>query len=208
MREREIIISLRLPATPRKRWLVAAATALLGVGVLAYAAAPNTFSSGQVLSSAQLNANFASSGYLATLTDGPASVSSSTGATSPTTLPNWAALQWTPPGTPPVYKTYLLHVHVMGVYDSTIGNGVGTSQDVTAFTLLVGTTAFSAPDSRIFYYASDTGVRKDTSFDVVVPATAWSTSGPTSIALQWNSNAGTTVMVWDTLSHATIDIFG
>lgn len=58
MKEKEIVIRLRLPASLRKRWLIALAGALLCVGAVAYATLPYSFNTGDQLSSTKLNGNF------------------------------------------------------------------------------------------------------------------------------------------------------
>jgi hypothetical protein len=57
MREKEIIIRLRFPPAPRKRWLVGGVAALICVSASVYAAL-STFTAGQPLKAADLNANF------------------------------------------------------------------------------------------------------------------------------------------------------
>jgi hypothetical protein len=58
MREREIIIRFRLPRSPRARWLIGGATALLLTGALVYAAVPNMFNAGDPLSATKIMGNF------------------------------------------------------------------------------------------------------------------------------------------------------
>jgi microcystin-dependent protein len=58
MREHEIIIRFKLPRSSRTRWVLSSIAGLLIIGSVAYAAAPNTFSPGDPLSSSKLNANF------------------------------------------------------------------------------------------------------------------------------------------------------
>jgi hypothetical protein len=71
MIEKEYIFRLRLPRTPRARWLLAAALGALGLGAFAYAAVPHTFAAGEALSAAKLNENFgALDGRVATLERG------------------------------------------------------------------------------------------------------------------------------------------
>lgn len=64
MREREIVIRIKLPESPRKRWLLGGIVAILGLSAVAYAAFPTppypvpAFSSGSPLSSSM------ASGYI------------------------------------------------------------------------------------------------------------------------------------------------
>jgi hypothetical protein len=58
MIEREYVIRLRLPRSPRGRWLLLGALGVLALGALTYAAVPHTFTAGEPLSSAKLNENF------------------------------------------------------------------------------------------------------------------------------------------------------
>lgn len=58
MHEHEIIIRLKLPRSSRIHWVLSGIVGLLIVGGVVYAAAPNTFSPGDPLSSSKLNANF------------------------------------------------------------------------------------------------------------------------------------------------------
>lgn len=58
MREREIVLRLRLPRSPRTRWLLTAAAVLLFGSAIVYAAALKTFTAGQPLKAADLTANF------------------------------------------------------------------------------------------------------------------------------------------------------
>src|SRR5262245_1922479 len=58
MRMREIVIRLRLPASPRKRWLLAGIGAVVCSSAIVYATVPNVFTAGSPLSAAQVNANF------------------------------------------------------------------------------------------------------------------------------------------------------
>jgi hypothetical protein len=68
MKEREIVIRLRLPASVRKRWQIALAAALLCIGAVAYATLPYSFTTGDQLSSTKLNGNFSNlDGRLTTL---------------------------------------------------------------------------------------------------------------------------------------------
>lgn len=57
MRERELVVRLRLPASIRTRWLVVAAGALVCFSAIAYAAL-TTFASGQTLLASDLTNNF------------------------------------------------------------------------------------------------------------------------------------------------------
>jgi hypothetical protein len=59
MREMEIVIRLRLPQTPRKRWLLGGIAALVCASTLVYATVPNIFHSGDPVSSKYVNDNFA-----------------------------------------------------------------------------------------------------------------------------------------------------
>lgn len=70
MRERELVIRLRLPRWLRRRWSLAGAVAVVGFGAIVYAAVPNVFSSGEPLSSAKINANFDSLDGRVTATEG------------------------------------------------------------------------------------------------------------------------------------------
>jgi hypothetical protein len=58
MSEREIVIRLRIPAAPKKSWLVAGGLAIVCISALAYAASLTVFKSGDALSSAAINGNF------------------------------------------------------------------------------------------------------------------------------------------------------
>jgi hypothetical protein len=58
MLERELVIRLRLPRTPRARWTLAAIAAVLCGGAIVYATVPNSFKPGDPLSSTAVNANF------------------------------------------------------------------------------------------------------------------------------------------------------
>jgi hypothetical protein len=58
MIEREFVFRLRLPKTPRARWMGLAAVSVLAVAAVAYAAVPNVFNAGEPLSAAKLNQNF------------------------------------------------------------------------------------------------------------------------------------------------------
>jgi hypothetical protein len=58
MREREIVIRLRLPASPRWRWPLGAGAAVVLVGAVVYAAVPNVFKPGDSLSYQKMNDNF------------------------------------------------------------------------------------------------------------------------------------------------------
>jgi hypothetical protein len=60
MREREVTIHLRLPGSPRKRWLLGGIVASVGLGAIAYATVPNVFNAGDPLSATKVNANFTS----------------------------------------------------------------------------------------------------------------------------------------------------
>jgi hypothetical protein len=51
MRDREILIRLRLPHAPKKWWLAGAIVAVLCIGAVVYATVPNTFITGDPLSS-------------------------------------------------------------------------------------------------------------------------------------------------------------
>jgi hypothetical protein len=60
MREREIVVRIRLPRLPRKRWLYTGAAAVLLVAGVAYAAVtwPAAYSSGQLLSASDISDRF------------------------------------------------------------------------------------------------------------------------------------------------------
>ncbi len=58
MRQHEIVIRLRLPDSPQKRWLLAGIVTMVGVGAIAYAAVPNSFSPNTPISSKSVNDNF------------------------------------------------------------------------------------------------------------------------------------------------------
>jgi hypothetical protein len=58
VREREIFIRLRLPHIPSKWWLAGAIVAVLCIGAVVYATVPNTFNTGDSLSSKKINDNF------------------------------------------------------------------------------------------------------------------------------------------------------
>ena len=58
MRNQEIVIQLRLPAAPHRRWLLALCALLLAAGAIAYANVPNVFNQGDPLSASKMNANF------------------------------------------------------------------------------------------------------------------------------------------------------
>jgi hypothetical protein len=60
MREREIVIRLRLPSTRRGRWVLAGVVGGLLMGVVAYASVPITFTQHTLLQAADLNSNFTS----------------------------------------------------------------------------------------------------------------------------------------------------
>jgi hypothetical protein len=60
MREREIVIRLKFPGSPPKRWLVVAAGVVVCLGVVAYGALPHDFTNpaNQTLSSQKMMDNF------------------------------------------------------------------------------------------------------------------------------------------------------
>jgi hypothetical protein len=60
MRDKEIVIRLKIPATPRTRWLLTIGGAVLVAGAAAYAADVTTFNSGDRLSADTMNTNFKS----------------------------------------------------------------------------------------------------------------------------------------------------
>src|SRR5262245_66478265 len=53
---REIVI--RLPVSPRKRWLAAGIAAIVATSALVYATVPNQFAPADTLSASKMNANF------------------------------------------------------------------------------------------------------------------------------------------------------
>jgi hypothetical protein len=59
MSTKDVIIHLKLPRSPRRRWAVGIIAALLAAGAAGWAAAPEAFIAGEPLSAAKLNANFA-----------------------------------------------------------------------------------------------------------------------------------------------------
>src|SRR5439155_16818667 len=119
MREQEIVIRLRVPRWPRRRWLVGGAAAVMLTGAIAFAAVtwPSSHSAGTKLSGADLDA------YLNDLNTRVAAM---------TTLPTWTALTgkngWVSHGggdyTPSYSKTPNGIVHLRGLFASgTFANG-------------------------------------------------------------------------------------
>lgn len=73
MRDRELVVRIRLPQIVGKRWLVASGLGILGFSAIVYATVPNTFMAGDPLSSSKVNANFSSlDGRMTTLEGKPA----------------------------------------------------------------------------------------------------------------------------------------
>ncbi|HEX4460433.1 MAG TPA: hypothetical protein VIA18_20790, partial [Polyangia bacterium] len=60
MRDRELVLRVRLPQFLGRRWFLATVVILLCSGAVVYATVPNTFKSGDPLSSAAVNTNFSS----------------------------------------------------------------------------------------------------------------------------------------------------
>ena len=58
MREKEIVIRLHLPQSPRARWLLGGVLAAVCLSTIVYAAVPNVFNAGDPLSATKVNANF------------------------------------------------------------------------------------------------------------------------------------------------------
>jgi hypothetical protein len=58
MREREIVIRLKVPRSPRARWLFSISGVLVTLGAFAYAADFTPFGNGESLTSSKMNANF------------------------------------------------------------------------------------------------------------------------------------------------------
>ena len=108
--------------------------------------------------------------------------------------------------TPPAVKTYLLHVTVQGVFVNPL---TGNPPDAESFQVTVGSTTFAPANAVIFWYSGQANTRKDVSFDVEVPASAWSTPPTaTNITLQWKVTSNLTTMKADATSNVVIVISG
>ncbi len=64
-----------------------------------------------------------------------------------------------------------------------------------------------ATNASIWLYTGDDNKRKDVSFDIAVPASAWATS-PTNVTLQWKSTSGGTTMNTDSSTNLVYTISG
>ncbi len=135
MRDREIVIRLSLPGTPRKRWLLGGVAAFLAVGAIAYAAGLVTFTSHTIITAADLNTNFTNLNGRVTTLEGSVAASTVTGALANATIPTANVT-----GLTAVYQTRLRSAGAAGM----VTGQVGSFADVPGF----GTLQFTPPVFR------------------------------------------------------------
>jgi hypothetical protein len=204
MREREIVIRLKLPLMPRKRWLIGAAAVVTCFSAIAYAALV-TFVSHTTLTAADLNANFSNLDGRVTPIEGRFTAgvlnvgNGGTGSSGPTQagqfLRSSAAGAWS-------YSTGISGNDISGIFQLESNNALSANSTTnTSFVDMPGTAiTFSAPVAKKYVVHADVsffnngGGLNGTLFRLVVNGSV----GPTI----WVNAPGGLVRVTTHLMHA------
>lgn len=169
MRNHEIVIQLRLPAAPRRRWLLGLSAGVLGLSALAYATVPNTFNAGDPLSSSKVNANFTQLDTRLAALEKPStpnfieqeSDSKQTGSLGRPLVYTGVQLSlgpgtWLVNAFATVYSTVAPDGLVLGIYDATAGSEVAQSRGGVMDTRATDTTTWLQTSKVITLTATHT----------------------------------------------------